>query len=245
MFRDSSYDVWIAITITHTYFDTKSCDLTLEPSLETMDVLKKSGMLFRQYDTCTWVLLKPVDEERIRTEMFFEDASYTLRFELKNRIPEFYYYTQKEVATPKESNWKCSYVGKNGIFSRLEILATKELLAKKDTIKLMFESKTKFWEYLLIPKTTSEKVTVRMFEYKNQFSFIFAGLTDVPGEQRPAFRFVTDKEIKLKEAYDFKISLWKVTDYGEQLLSDNIRYPQPHSASLFDNENIITGYYYF
>jgi hypothetical protein len=245
MFRDPSYDVWIAVTLTHTYFDTKSCNLSLEPSQETVRALKKAGILFQQYDTCTWVLLKPVNEERIRAEMFFEDEACTLRFELKNRVPEFCYYTQKEVATPEGSHWKYTYVGEGDIFSLLEIPASKELLAKTETIQLAFESQEKFWEYLLIPTATPEKVKVKMMEYKNQLSFIFAGMANVPGEQRPALRFITDKEVKLKEAYDFKISLWKITDRGEQLLSDNIRHPQPHSASLFDNENSITGYYYF
>ncbi|KAA6305717.1 hypothetical protein EZS27_042630, partial [termite gut metagenome] len=139
----------------------------------------------------------------------------------------------------------CSVESPN-IFGQLEILFTKDVLEKRETIKLNFESKTKFWEYLLISKSISEKMTLRLFEKKNQLSFDFAGMVDIDafGKQMSAYRFVTNKKVQLKDIYDFSISLWNITPDGDQLLSYNMPNPQAQSISKFDPENAITCMYY-
>ncbi|KAA6313954.1 hypothetical protein EZS27_035359, partial [termite gut metagenome] len=181
MFREPVYDIWIAITITHSYFDTKKYDLSLEASSETLAILEESGILFRQYDTCTWVLRNPMEEDVVRFKPLFENALSILRFELKSNNSDFHFYTQKDITipVPKNNNWRYCSVESPNIFGQLEILLTKEMLEKRETIKLNFESKTKFWEYLLISKSISEEMTLRLFEKKNQLSFDFVGMVDI------------------------------------------------------------------
>jgi hypothetical protein len=245
MFREPGYDIWIAINITHSYFDTKKCDLSLEPSSETLVMLEESGILFSQYDTCTWVLRNHWEENSMIPNPLLKKGSSILRFELKNNNSDFHFYTQPEITVSKNNNWRCCYIGRPEIFSQLEILITKELLAKRETIKLNFESKTKFWEYLLIPKSTSEEMILKLFEKKNQLSFNFVEVVDidVSGKQMPAYRFVTNKRVKLKDIYDFNISLWNITVDGDQLLSSNMPNPKAQSISKFDPENTITCTY--
>ncbi|KAA6343277.1 hypothetical protein EZS27_009033 [termite gut metagenome] len=252
MFREPAYDIWIAITITHSYFDanfdTKKCDLSLEPSPETLAMLEESGILFRQYDACTWVLRNPTEEDSVKFKPLFEKALSILRFELKSNNSDFYFYTQKEIAMPvvKNKNWRYCSIERSNIFGQLEILLTEELLNKRETIKLDFEGKTKFWEYLLISHSISEEMTLRLFEKKNKLSFDFSGMVDIDAFERqmPAYRFVTDKKVQLKDIYDFSISLWNITLDGNQLLSYNIPTPQVQSISRFDPENTITRIYY-
>jgi hypothetical protein len=248
MFREPCYDIWIAISITHSYFDTKKCDLSLEPSSETLAILEESEILFRQYDTCTWVLRNHPEGDSVKFKPLFKDALSILRFELKNNHSGFCFYTQKEITipVPKNNNWRYCSVESSNIFGQLEILLTKELLKKRDTIKLNFETKTKFWEYLLISQSIPKEMTLRLFEKKNQLSFHFVEMViiDVSGKQMPAYRFVTNKRVQLKDTYDFNVSLWNITVKGDQLLSSNMPNPQAQSISKFDPENTITCTYY-
>ncbi|KAA6359688.1 MAG: hypothetical protein EZS28_044786 [Streblomastix strix] len=217
----------------------------MEPSSETLAMLEESGILFRQYDTCTWVLRNPPEEDPVKFKPLFKDALSILRFELKNNNSDFYFYTQKEITISKNNNWRYCSVESPHILGQIEILLTKELLAKRETIKLNFETKKKFWEYLLMPKSTPKEMTLRLFEKKNQLSFNFIEMVDidVSGKQMPAYRFVTNKRVQLKDIYDFNISLWNVTVEGDQLLSSNMPNPQAQSISKFDPENTITCTY--
>ncbi|KAA6309288.1 hypothetical protein EZS27_039185, partial [termite gut metagenome] len=201
-----------------------------------------------QFDSYTWVLRKPEEEDSVKFKPLFEKALSILRFELKSNNADFYSYTQKEITipVPKNGNWRYCSVESPNIFGQLEILLMKELLNKRETIALNFESKTKFWEYLLISNSISEDMTLRLFEKKNQLSFDFLGIVDIDafGKQMSAYRFVTNKKGQLKDIYDFSISLWNITPDGNQLLSYNMPVPQAQSISKFDPENAITCIYY-
>lgn len=243
MARNVSYSIWMTIAISHSYFDTDRCNLELEPTPETGLMLQKLEILFRKQDARTWILLQPVGEEaQRRTGLFFEEQ-HVLLFDIKPLSPDFYYYTQPEVKVI--GDWSCRHIGRNGIFTRLEIPVSQDSLYNKPHIDIAFASKMKFWEFILIPKFNLQLSNVILIENKNGLLFKRLEKVNLPGEQQMVWRFVSEECLQLKERYNFQICLWEIRDNGRHLLSSHIPYPQPNSTSIFSPDKMVTNYFYF
>lgn len=243
MAQNNSYGIWMTIAISHSYFDAGRCNLVLEPTPEAGLILQRSGILFRKQDAHTWILLQPVGEEaQRRTGLFFEEGQILL-FDIKPLSTDFYFYTQSEVKTTGDCS--CTHLGRNGVFTQLAIPVSKDLVSKRQQVDIAFEGKRKFWEFILIPKFNVHLTNIQLNENKNGLAFTCMEKVNLPGEPQPAWRFVSEQELQLKEKYHFQICLWDVQDTGRRLLCSHIPYPQPGSISIYSPENMITNYFYF
>jgi len=243
MARNTSYGVWMTIALSHSYFETNRCYLELKPTIETSLILHKAEILFRKQDECTWLLLQPIGEEsQRRTRLFFEEQQVLL-FDLKPLSTDFYFYTQSEVKVSK--NCSCRFIGRNGVFTQLEIAVCEENLLNRQSVNVVFESKMKFWEFILIPKFNLQLSHVILIENKNGLSFKCFEKVNLPGEPQLAWRYVSEECVQLKERYNFQIGLWEVHDKGRRLLSSQVPYPQANSISVFSPEKMVTNYFYF
>jgi len=243
MAQHVSYSAWMKISLSHSYFETNRCYLELNPTIETSLMLQKAEILFRKQDECTWLLLQPIggDSQR-RTRLFFEEQQ-ALVFDLKPLSTDFYFYTQSEVKVSKNSS--CMYIGRNGVFAQLEIAVSEEKLLNKQSIDVAFESKVKFWEFILIPKFNLQLSHVILLENKNELSFKCLDKVNLPGESRLAWRYVSEECVQLKERYNLQIGLWELHDKGRRLLCGHIPYPQVNSISIFSPDKMVTKYFYF
>lgn len=243
MVHHVSYNVWMKITLSHSYFETNRCYLELKPTIETFLILQKAEILFRKQDECTWLLLQPIGEDsQRRTRLFFEEQQVLL-FDLKPLSTDFYFYTQSEVKVSK--NCSCRYIRRNGIFTQLEIAVSEENLFNRQSVDVAFESKMKFWEFILIPKFNLQLSHVILIENKNRLSFKYFDKVNLPGEPQLAWRYISEECVQLKERYNFQIGLWEVHDKGRRLLSSHIPYPQANSISVFNPNKMVTNYFYF
>jgi len=243
MTQNTSYGVWMTISLSHSYFESDRCNLELKPTIETTLILQKAEILFRKQDNCTWLLLQPIGEDsKRRTRLFFEEQQVLL-FDLKPLSTDFYFYTQSEVKVSE--NCSCRYIGRNGVFTQLVIDVSEENLLNRQSVDIVFESKMKYWEFILIPKFNLQLSHVILIENKNGLSFKCLDKVNFPGESQLAWRYVSEECVQLKEKYNLQIGLWEVHDKGRRLLSGHIPYPLANSISVFSPDKMVTNYFYF
>jgi|GEM_PF-1600825 len=233
-----SYTKWITITVAHHYFDGKKCCLDLEPDPRTYGMLIKAGMRFKQVNPVTWLIIKP-DASHTPLPV---DAGEELVFHLKNATDEFYYYTDTLTVTGAANVSKAL---KNGTWKTLNIPLTQALIDEVSAVSLAISSKTKIWEFILIPKYTDNCEKLELKEARAKLLFEEDGKKQFPGEDKDVFRFVSTAPVSLKEIYDYKISLWELKENGENLLSTALVLPKPAAHSWFSAQDTITSYFYF
>lgn len=235
----ATYSVWITIKITHDYFVKERNCITIVPTRETHKALTRAGILVKQSDSCTWLLLK---EEGL-SEIIEEDLVGVMDFCLMNTEAGFYYYTDNNVAEGKPV-WQLATVGKNGIWKTLTVNVDKELLKQKaTTIDIAIGSPEKFLEFLVIARS-GNRPALELREDNGKLVFNQSDV-DFPGEPLPVYRFITDKPVALKEVYNYSIQLWELKESGESLLSNNIPFPKTAAASMINSQNTISSYFYF
>ncbi|MHA3787036.1 hypothetical protein ACX0HA_02405 [Flavobacterium hauense] len=235
----ATYTAWITIKITHDYFIKDRNCITIVPTRETHKALTRAGIIIKQTDSCTWLLLK----EESLNEIIEEDLIGAMDFCLMNTDAGFYYYTDNNVAEGKPV-WELAAVGKNGIWKTLTVNIDRTLLQQKETtVNIVISSPKKFMEFLIIAKS-GNRPPLTMREDNGKLVFKHSDV-DFPGEPQPVYRFVTDKPVALKEVYNYSIQLWEIKESGESLLSNNIPFPKTTAASMINSQNTISSYFYF
>jgi hypothetical protein len=238
MENTATYTAWITIKIRHNFFVNGRNCITIVPTRDTHKLLTRAGVIIKQSDSNTWLLLKQEGQD----EIMEEDLVGQLDFCLMNIDSGFYYYTENAVEDGKPV-WELAEVGKNGIWKTLTINVDKGLLAQKTTIDIAIGSPEKFLEFLIIAKSGNQSpLTLREDNDKLVFT---RSEVDFPGEPSPVYRFITNEPVALKEAYNYKIQLWEVKENGESLLSSNIPFPKTWATSVINSQNTISSYFYF
>lgn len=238
MDNTATYSVWMTIKITHDYFVKGSNCITIKPTPDTHKVLTRAGVIIKQSDSGTWLLLK----QEGRDEIVKEGATEQLEFCLMTADSGFYYYTNNNVANGVPV-WELKDVGSYGIWKMLTVYADNTLFSQKVTVNVGISSTEKFLEFLVIAKSGNRPpLTLKEDNDKlvfNQFE------VDFPGEPLPVYRFITTEPVALKEAHDYKIRLWEVKENGESLLSSGLPFPKASSLSIINSQNTISSYFYF
>lgn len=238
MENTATYTAWITIKINHDFFVNGRNCMTIVPTRDTHKLLTRAGIIIKQSDSSTWLLLK---QEGLN-EIMEENLIGQLEFCLMNTDPGFYYYTDDAVADGKPV-WELAAVGKNGIWKTLTINVDKALLAQKTVIDIAISSPEKFLEFLVIAKS-GNRPPLALREDNDKLVFNQSEV-DFPGEPLPVYRFITSKPIALKEAYNYRIQLWEVKDNGESLLSSGVPFPKTAAISMINSKNTISSYFYF
>jgi hypothetical protein len=238
MENSATYSAWITIKITHDFFVNGRNGITIVPTRDTHKLLTRAGIIIKQSDSSTWLLLK----QEGQNEIIEEDLIGQLDFCLMNTDSGFYYYTDDAVEEGKPV-WELAHVGKNGIWKTLTINVDKALLAQKTIIAIAIGSPEKFLEFLVIAKS-GNRPPLALREDNGKLVFTQSEV-DFPGEPLPVYRFITKEPVALKEAYNYRIQLWEVKENGESLLSNGIPFPKTSAASVINSQNTISSYFYF
>lgn len=236
MNQQGSYRIWLKLVINHSYFDAQQCGLILEPNSITNRLLQKAGIVFKQQNSCTWILAAP-NEINL-------DSEINLCFQLKTKQADFYYYTDQ--TTTDAENWSLVEYNKSGIWKLLNIALTEERLAATDseTIEIKLNSPFKHIEFLVFPSQTYSMDPLEIREQRGKVSFDNREELILPGTEKTLYRFVSSETLPLKQQSAYQFHLWELRNSGENLLSRLPDFPLVQSLSPFSPKDTITSYIY-
>lgn len=236
MIQQNSYRIWLKLVIIHEYFDAQQCGLVLEPNSITKQLLQKAGILFKQQNSCTWIL---ISEEEIQLE-----SEINLCFQLKTKQADFYYYTDQ--STADNSGWSLTDYNKDGIWKLLNIPVTDERLraANPEMIEIPLSSPLKHIEFLVFPSQSYAMDPLEIREQRGKVSFEQREELTLPGTEKVLYRFVSSETLSLKHRSDYQFHLWELRKSGENLLSRLPDFPLVQSLSPFSPKDTITSYIY-
>jgi len=236
MNQQGTYRIWLKLVIKHSYFDAQQCGLILEPDSITNRLLQKAGILLKQQNSCTWIL---VAEDEINL-----DSEINLSFQLKTKQADFYYYTGQATADTK--TWSLEDYNKSGIWKLLKIPLTNKRLAATDpeTIEIPLNSALKHIEFLVFPNQSYSMEPLEVREQRGKVLFDKREELVLPGTEKTVFRFVSSEIVPLKQQSTYQFHLWELRDSGENLLSRLPDFPLVQSLSPFSPKDTITSYIY-
>lgn len=236
MIQQSSYRIWLKLVIKHEYFDTEQCGIVLEPNAITQRLLQKAGIIFKQQNPCSWLL--------IAEEQILLDTDINLSFRLKTKQTDFYYYT--DPSTTDDSDWSLDDYNKEGTWKIWNIPVTEKRMAAADpeTIEVQLNSPLKHIEFLVFPSQSYSMEPLEIREQRGKVLFKKREELTIPGTEKTVFRFVSSEtlSLKLKSAYQFH--LWELRKSGDNLLSHLPDFPLVQSLSPFSPKDTITSYIY-
>lgn len=233
-----AYKPWITIKVTHDYFLTNKSNIALEPEAKTRKLFEELGIILRNVNDSEWILFK---QDNLTSSNNSELAK-NLKFYLKAIDPNFYYYTNSELIV--DSNFfKIKNTEKKGAWKELEILAHLVPLENQD-ITIKIHSLCKFFEFIIIPKPNSQSHVMKLTEEKNSLTFNSSEV-DILKQNKSVCRFVSSEKVCLKESYDYKISLWEVSEKGNKMLQHGMPFPNSSAVSVLNSEDTISSYLYF
>ena len=236
MNRQPSYRIWLKLVIKHAYFDAEQCGLILEPNSITMRQLQKAGILFKQQNACTWML--------IAEESMLLDPEIRLCFQLKTKHTDFYYYT--DPAASGDSDWSLEDHNKGGTWKLLHIPVTEKRIAatEPETIEIQLKSTLKRIEFLVFPNQSYTMEPLEVREQRGKVLFDKREELPIPGTEKTVIRFVSSETLSLKLKSDYQFHLWELRKSGDNLLSRLPDFPLVQSLSPFSPKDTITSYIY-
>lgn len=236
MNQQGSYRIWLKLVINHQYFDAQQCGLILEPNSITNRLLQKAGIIFKQQNSCTWIL---VAQDEIDL-----DSEIHLSFHLKTKQADFYYYTDQ--TTSDADTWSLEEYNKSGIWKLLNISLTEERISatEPETIEIKLNSQSKHIEFLIFPSQTYPMDPLEIREQRGKVSFDNREERKLPGTEKTLYRFVSSETLPLKQQSAYQFHLWELRNSGENLLSRLPDFPLVQSLSPFSPKDTITSYIY-
>lgn len=241
MITPGTFSIWAKITIKHDFFYTNQNYIDLQPDLKTAKLLSKLGFLFKKENGSVFMIFKQDSAKKSSSIKRGE----VLRFNLTVKDPDFFYYTNDEIETTSEIS-KITTTCKSGIWKQLEIRIDELTLNQDQFIDVNIKSVSKFFEFIIIPKPESSPQVMKLTEDKNNLIFHPDEIDIFQADQKSVYRFVSTEKIYLKEAYDYKISLWKIEkDGNKKKLFDKIATPNSSAISVINSGDTISSYIYF
>lgn len=198
------------VNIFHDYFKGGRWNMSMVPTPETLGLLARRNVLFKQYGVGKWGLIAEKEYP------FREDDS--LFFILKP-LDAFYSYYTDFTRENKE------YI--EGIPFQLSGSLYSSHTGKASEMNLFFYSKTLYWEYMIgISKPGfSTSNTLHLEDRSGKITFGRGEEVEFLGKS--CFRFVSNEKIKLKETYDSSLFLYEDKGFGRRLLMRNLNPPVP------------------
>lgn len=231
MNRSEKYTCRLNIEIVHEYYVNTLPPVILTPTAETVALLKKQNILFRNTANGSCAFL-------IESGFSFDDG-YKLRIELRPSDHKFYYVSQS-VSVHEFINVYDSDLP--NVWKIMEIDTEKINSDNINDLKINIETFEKYYEYICIPKYCNDDIKVKLTDEKTE---IKTEKISLPGIQS-AFRFITKDKIKLSQNNTvIKMHLWETKEYGDRLISSAVPNPLHTEISVIDPKNTLTTYFYF
>ena len=236
MSQSEKYNLWITVTLNHSYYGLNNCPVMLEPDAGTTRIFRKFGFLFKALSSNKYAILVPENFDfnyLIQEEIHF-------RLTIKPLDKQFYHVTG---TINMNDFFNISDSSQYGIWKELEINLRNIIFQQKSNIEIDITSVEKHYEYICIPKYNEGNTIITLSEEKNRIRFSKSEieLFTIP----KAFRFISEEKIKLMQHNEIKTQLWETKEHGEKLISKEIPNPNPGQYSPIDPKNSITTYFYY
>lgn len=225
------YEIWFTIRVSHEYYENENCPILIEPSGETRDFLQRNKIIYKKRARNQWVLLA-------QFENFSPEINNALFFEIIPKDNMFYYVTEQ---SSKKNNDNYTLESNPNAGKWMNLLIYVDNI--KEEVDIKFNSKSKYWEFVIIPRHISNTSTLKIEEKRKTIKFGNIEETQFPGVEK-AFRVSTKEKNKLNNKSNYVIRLYEVRENGERLLSRYIPLPHPDSFSITQPNDTITTYFY-
>jgi hypothetical protein len=228
--------VWRTISVEHEYYGSAPIPVQLEASVDTLLLLQRQGILFRQTAWGRWTLLRPKYSA-------LANENGVCQFAIFPTDEEWWYVT----ADDDEKQLGNFIVKKSNTFGiwRELLLPLKALEDEKNAeVNIVFGSKKKLWEFIFIPKFTPEATQLELRARNKELTFSAAEKVDF-FKDFEAYRITSTQPVTLLKNAPHSLQLWEVRDSGDRLLSSAVPVPRCTEASVFDAKNAVTTYFYY
>jgi hypothetical protein len=227
------YSIWIKLTFAHAYFGKAACGIIPEPDAATAAMLRKAGIVFKQLDALSWLLIAP--------EKMLLGPGDELVFRLKAQSPDFFYYTGEAYV---ESDGCSIEEGSMGSWKTLKIVLNEETIASGETIAVAMSSLSRYFEYLVFPPEKNPPAKLEVREEKGAVKFKKAEELAFPGTEKYLLRFVSSEPLPLERKAPYRFHLWEVRKGGDNQLARLLDAPPVKASSPFSPKDTITSYFY-
>lgn len=186
-----TFKIIFRISLMHDFYKDRKCrGIDMNLTDETRQLFNRRGILFRAIGIGEWALISVNDPS--------PDISDELSLVLKVRDSDFFYYTES------------SDVLKN--ISRGKIVIPFQF-AGTDNMVLYFQARKVYWVYKFISRRKNEE---RKLEIKStDKNFTFKKVEFI--EKENSYYCCSETKIRLKESYDFRLSLTENISLGGDL----------------------------
>lgn len=231
MSNTSKYHIWTTININHEYYKNLGCPVLLIPQQKTALFFERNHMIFRKGQKNTWIISTYI------TDIDKEELSH-LTFDLIPQDNIVMYITDYSQNSDKEDY----QIGESHSIGKWLTISMPFHMVKNN-IKILLKTKSKYWEFVLIPKNMSKNTNLKIQEKQNKLEF-----KDVERIQYlnfdTVFHVSTQGKITIKEAYNYTIQLTELKNGGERMLCSNLPIPLPNELSILNPYDTITTYFY-
>lgn len=213
----NQYDTLYKFCIFHPYFEYGKCPvLHVQPEKGTLRILANHQCIFKQIAPNEWHILG----EKPGASDDWPHTRYALHFTATIHDPDFFWYTPSPVPTDIQGENICCHPGKDSLktfdiqlnppqtppATTPETFPEPALHAR--TYILKYPETSRFWEYLLIPRTRQdEKLSLLLSDATGQIGF-----TDpIPTHwnELQAYRTRSTAAIPLRARYPYQLQLYE------------------------------------
>lgn len=237
------YTEFITIVIEHDYFHgLLPVDLYLADCL----IEKKYGIKIRRNQNC-WILY---GRELMKDDFHQEFQIMNFKFNLIVETPSERRAREKQNVTdnqqtsldfiikPQSSLFYhvTSFVKESVSDFQKDIHDKKGISAKLGDVILHFLTPLKYFEYLFF--TRSNQLNYTIVEANELIDF-----QRVSHDEQNTIHFISKNQIALSSRYNYQINLIERTKYGDKIILNGIKMPDPVSISRNQPKEAITAYY--
>lgn len=186
-----TFKIIFRISLMHDFYKDGKCraiDVNLTD--ETRQLFMRRGIHFRPMGTGEWALISLND--------WSFDTSDELSLVLEVRDPDFFYYT--------ESSDILKNISRGKIVLPFQVTGT-------DNMVLSFQAREVYLGYKFISRTKKEERELQIKSTKTYFTFKKVQFI----EKENSYYYCSETKIKLKESYDFSLSLTENISLGGDL----------------------------
>lgn len=173
------------------------------------------------------IVEKPSERRTRERQHLVDDEQNSLNFIIKPQSDLFYHVT--------------SFIKEELSDSQKEIYEKGVMSTKLGDVTLRFLTPSKYFEYIFF--TRNNQINFNIVESNKQIDFQRVLSTDESSDEQKTIRFVSKNQINLSARYGYQINLIEETKYGERIVLNAIKIPDPSSISKNQPKNTITAYY--
>lgn len=223
----SKYVLMATIEIEHEYYGSWPIPVELVPDATTKLNFQKIGVRHNREGN-SWRVYCNTE-----SVPYFKEVPF-YRFLIQPLDDLFYYVTDREHSEAINS----SLVAADRMMkSRIEIPSSSQ------EAKVKFKAISKFFEYILFaPKHTAKKMCMKLKKGDGAIEFEEMNILRW-GDGREVIQFKSKNKVLLKKSNKYSFKLIEQSEFGENIVLQDVGGPKPQSLSLHEPYQAITAYH--